>query len=313
MSARAAVDRIESAIRGAGGTFRQTSPDTFRSLGLCHGAQRSESLVILYNGDRGRVGLYCHAACDFDHILGTLGLTKPDLYDEPLKRDAGYIWTPPRPRPVPPKPEPVVFDPASAKWRPPADEWMPCKHPKIAEYLYLDEQDRVVFGVARCERKCFAQWRPVNRRPFRKWSLTEKDQHGNVAATVRTIPFRLPELLAAVRDGRAVFVAEGEKDVLALGTVGLVATCNAGGAGKWTFEHAMHLDGADIVIVADRDIPGRKHAELVVSTLMTNARSIKVVIAKTVAAKDAAGHLAAGYGTDAFVTVWTPKAKEPAQ
>jgi len=311
MTARAAIDRIEAAVLSAGGTFKQTGTDAFRALGVCHNANRNDSLVFLYNSTRGHVGVHCHAGCDFDHVLDVLGLRPSDLYDKPLDREPDFVWPPRFPRPLPPKPELVVFDPASPKWRPPADEWMPkwCGHRKVDEYLYLDEFERVVFGVARCEQKCFAQWRPNPRRPWRRWSLT-KDEYGNAVGTVRTIPFRLPELLAAVRGGRTVWVTEGEKDVLALVEAGLVATCNAGGAGKWTHEHAVHLDGADVVIVADRDKAGRKHAEQVVATLMSTAASIEVVIAKNEDDKDAAGHLAAGHGIEEFVSIWTPKPKE---
>jgi hypothetical protein len=46
---------------------------------------------------------------------------------------------------------------------------------------------------------------------------------------VRLVPYRLPAVLTAAR----VFVVEGEKDVQSIEKLGLVATCNAGGAGKW--------------------------------------------------------------------------------
>ena len=58
-----------------------------------------------------------------------------------------------------------------------------------------------------------------------------------------------------------VYVAEGEKDVHALEAAGGVATCNPGGAGKWRPEYGEYLAGIrHVVIVADRDQPGRKHA-----------------------------------------------------
>jgi len=44
---------------------------------------------------------------------------------------------------------------------------------------------------------------------------------------------------------------------------GHIATCNPGGAGKWSFvkEHARDvLRGRDVVVVADNDDVGRKHA-----------------------------------------------------
>ena len=55
-----------------------------------------------------------------------------------------------------------------------------------------------------------------------------------------------------------IYICEGEKDVEALERAGCAATCNAGGAGKWRPEYSEALAGANVIIVADRDEPGRK-------------------------------------------------------
>ena len=47
---------------------------------------------------------------------------------------------------------------------------------------------------------------------------------------VERVLYRLPEVLAAGE----VWVVEGEKDADSLAALGIVATCNAGGAGKWS-------------------------------------------------------------------------------
>jgi hypothetical protein len=49
------------------------------------------------------------------------------------------------------------------------------------------------------------------------------------------IPYRLPQLLAAPA-GSTVEITEGERDAETLAALGLIATCNPGGAGKWTAE-----------------------------------------------------------------------------
>jgi putative DNA primase/helicase len=43
----------------------------------------------------------------------------------------------------------------------------------------------------------------------------------------------LPELLKAQASNQPIFIVEGEKCVEALRALGLVATTNSGGAGKW--------------------------------------------------------------------------------
>jgi hypothetical protein len=70
------------------------------------------------------------------------------------------------------------------------------------------------------------------------------------------------------------------------------ATTNPGGAGKWRPEYTAELRGADVVIVADRDEPGRAHARQVASALQGVAA--KVVIVEPAAGKDVSDHLAAG-------------------
>lgn len=236
---------------------------------------RSPSLSIRLDAEK--VLLHCHAGCTVDDILASLELAHADLFNQPLER--------PRDRPA-------------------QDTWIPCQergHARVAQYIYRDESGAVVQGATRCDKKCFAQWRPdPAAKSGRRWRLT--DEHGN--RLVRTVPYRLPELRAAVADERVIWIAEGEKDVHALVDHGLAATCNAGGAGKWTGEHAAFLEGADVTVVADRDEAGQRHAEHVVSTLRGVARSVYVVQART--GKDAYDHFAAGHKDHEFLKVWAP-------
>ena len=86
---------------------------------------------------------------------------------------------------------------------------------------------------------------------------------------VKGIPqvlYRLPQLLAAPA-GALVFVVEGEKDADRLAGLGLVATTNPGGAGKWRDAYAASLAGRRVAILPDNDEPGRKHAEKVRASL----------------------------------------------
>ena len=61
---------------------------------------------------------------------------------------------------------------------------------------------------------------------------------------------------------------------------GVPATCNAAGAGKWKPEHARWLEGARrVVIIADRDAPGFRHAEKVADSLAGLVGEVRVVAA----------------------------------
>ena len=76
---------------------------------------------------------------------------------------------------------------------------------------------------------------------------------------------------------KSVLVCEGEKDCETARALGIVATCNAGGAGKWREEYSEHLRGKQIAIIADADEPGRKHARQVADSLSGKAEFVKVL------------------------------------
>jgi hypothetical protein len=102
-----------------------------------------------------------------------------------------------------------------------------------------------------------------------------------------------------ILDACLVYVAEGEKDVLAIEGIGGTAVCSAMGAGKAHLADWSPLTGLEVIVVADRDEAGRKHAAEVVALVEPIARSVKVVEAKE--GKDAADHIANGYGLVEFV------------
>ncbi|MER6064856.1 toprim domain-containing protein [Streptomyces sp. NPDC001792] len=269
-----AFNRLADLLRDRGEPARYQG-GKLRTRGICHDGDSPSTVAIsrINNG----VAIYCHKCQGNAEFLAAIGWAEADLFDEPLDR--------PRDRPA-------------------DDTWIPCRdrgHKRVAQYVYRDENGGVVHGVTRCDNKCFAQCRPdPTAKSGRRWSLNDKD--GN--RLVPLVPFMLPELLKARTDDRVVFICEGEKDVLACVEHGLVATCNAGGAGKWSAAHARYLEGVDVTIVADRDEPGRAHALQVVETLRGIARSVYIVQARE--GKDAADHFAAGFKDSDFHQVGAP-------
>jgi 5S rRNA maturation endonuclease (ribonuclease M5) len=91
---------------------------------------------------------------------------------------------------------------------------------------------------------------------------------------LKRLPYHLPELLRA----DYVFIVEGEKDVDNLRKIGLTATCNTFGAGKWTAELAQYFnEHQHITIIPDNDEPGRKHALQVADALHGKVASLKIL------------------------------------
>jgi 5S rRNA maturation endonuclease (ribonuclease M5) len=109
-----------------------------------------------------------------------------------------------------------------------------------------------------------------------------------------------------IGDADTIYVVEGEKDVLAVESVGGVAVCSAMGAGKADKFDWSPLKGKTAIIVADKDDPGRKHAAQVAELLDGIAETI--TIKQAVVGKDPADHIAAEHTLDQLTDTdwWTP-------
>lgn len=173
---------------------------------------------------------------------------------------------------------PAVEEAQGDEWYDPGIPGVPRIHrdwgPVQALFEYQDEEGRPLFWVLRFPpladgRKVFKQF---HRSPTGRviWKIK---------GLVQLVPYRLPELISAlVADPRAVIhVAEGEKCVDRLRELGLVATCNPMGAGKWRREYNQYLHGHPVYIHEDHDRDGRKHALQVARSLVDEGIHCKVV------------------------------------
>jgi len=133
-----------------------------------------------------------------------------------------------------------------------------------ATYDYRNAGGNLLFQVVRFEPKGFAQRRPVD--DGWVWNL----------AGVEPVLYRLPELLAADPE-EVVFIVEGEKDANRLCELGLVASTNPGGAGKWRAEFSETFKGRRVIVLPDNDKSGREHGSAVQSSLQGVAAQIRVV------------------------------------
>jgi hypothetical protein len=136
----------------------------------------------------------------------------------------------------------------------------------VATYRYESEWGELVHEVLRLEPKSFRQRRP--------------DGTGGWLWNMKGVPpvlYNLPRVREAAQRGELVIVVEGEKDADRLNALGLVATCNAGGAGKFKPEHAAQLAGARVAVIPDNDETGRQHAESVAAAVKAHAAETKLV------------------------------------
>ena len=91
---------------------------------------------------------------------------------------------------------------------------------------------------------------------------------------VRLVPYRLNEW---VDDDGLILIAEGERKVDALIKLGWLATCNTGGAEKFSRGFAPYFADRDVVILPDNDQAGRDHARQVAAILEPVAASIRIL------------------------------------
>lgn len=135
----------------------------------------------------------------------------------------------------------------------------------VKVYEYMDELGTVRHQTVRYEPKRFSQRRPDGKGDY-IWNLDG----------IHPVLYRLPELLEA-DPSINVFIVEGEKDVDRLSELGLVATTNPMGAGKWSDEYGEYLRGRNVIIIPDHDRPGINHAHAVARSLFNIAASVRIV------------------------------------
>lgn len=212
----------------------------------CPAHEDKVASLSIHTEEDGKVLLHCHAGCEPEAVLRAVGLKLSDLFPEEKGTSRG--------------------DTGRSKRR---SRSAPSDSSIVAEYDYLDESGSLLYQSVRLDPKDFRFRRRVVTSTSAGWVWNMEG--------VRKVIYRLPEVMAAVGDGRPVFIVEGEKDVHTLERLGLVATCNPGGAGKWLKSYAPSFRLADVVILPDNDPPGRDHAEMVAKTLKGHAKRIRVV------------------------------------
>jgi len=132
------------------------------------------------------------------------------------------------------------------------------------KYVYRDADGQPYMRVTRTDGKSFptAHWN--GDQWVKRWPLA-------------VIPYRLPELIAAPASD-PVWICEGEKDADNVAALGLIATTNPGGAGKWKLELNRWFAGKQIAyILEDNDTAGRAHARKVANNLQGVIPDIRIL------------------------------------
>lgn len=136
-----------------------------------------------------------------------------------------------------------------------------------ATYDYTDEKGDVVYSICRFEKSEDQLKDGESRKTF----VHRTPDHECLGDKKEKLLYNLPAVIKATE----VYVVEGEKDVETLRGFGITATTNSGGASNWDPNLSHWFAGKDVVVLADNDEPGQKHADLVVACIKPIAKRVR--------------------------------------
>ena len=186
---------------------------------------------------------HCHSGCSIDDVLSAAGILKKDtFYDtEPLK----------------------------ANWRAYIESREKRKIEAVYNYVSCNgtyaftkirlEGKKLLYGILKNERFTYGLPRDTPRKSL-------KAIYGNVKA-----------LNKAITEGKLIFIPEGEKDVDTLTKQGYTAF-SYGGVNDWQADFAELVKGADVIILADNDSPGKAVADAILRDIQPVAKSAKIIV-----------------------------------
>ena len=231
-------------------------------------------------------------------------------------REKTWMWV--LDRPYEWQPEPVDRDPIPVWER--GASWAPqdLRHPswrRTTHWDYQDEHGNYAYTVVR-----FDWWygagplpegmRTKDYRPGRRFAGARLTQHDvyrwGLPAEVR-VPYRLPEVLSAVRNARTVWIVEGEKSADAIRTLHIqgtdcyeAATTMPGGSNSWLVgDPGRWLPPTTrAAIIVDRDAAGRGWAADVLKTIPGGVLWQSATLGE---GDDVVDHLEAGFGLDELI------------
>lgn len=203
--------------------------------------------LSLAEGD-GRILLKCFAGCRTETIVGTLGLAWRDLFDRnittPSRQTLGESINPT----VVQAGNAVVFTRSKGRVH--------------TIYPYVDEEGKLLYENVRFYPKDFRQ-RRFEENGKEVWNLEG----------VRRVPYRLPELIEAAKQGKDIFLCEGEKDADSLCELGFAASSFK----KWSEDFNQFIQGCHVIICQDHDLPGVTQANEAAKIILRSAASVKII------------------------------------
>lgn len=186
---------------------------------------------------------YCHAGCTVDDILSAAGLDKKDtFYDKEPQRTNWRAYVESREK----RKIQAVYN------------YVSCNGSYAFTKIRLDGK-KLLYGILENERFSYGLPRSTPKKSL-------KAIYGSVKA-----------LNKAITEGKPIFIPEGEKDVDTLTKQGYTAF-TYGGVNDWQADFAELVKGADVVVFADNDIPGKAVADTILRDIQSVVKSAKIIV-----------------------------------
>ena len=320
-----ALERVVDALRDGGHPHQVHGNHVQASCPLHDDAH--PSLSIDQRGDR--IFMFCHSGrgCTQEEISHAIGLAVHELWDQPAQPclECGRLTLPdasgryvhpfhadptgarsPRvPRPAKPAAQPIEKL-GQLPVRLTRTNEIVDKLAEVARYQHVDENGQVVAESVRKEGTAHREGEEQTSFRIKKFFQRYRTEDGRSLTRKPTdlvVPvWRLPEVEAAIRQGRWVHHCEGHKDAGRMLEHGLVATTNITTAFK--ADTAEGLRGALVAVMCDRDMAGYQRGLTAHKVLDGLAAAVRLLVPTVDHVKgDVSDHFDAGFGPDDFIEV----------
>lgn len=213
-----------------------------KAQALCPAHPDKEASLTITQGNDGKTLLKCHAGCSSESVVLAAGLKMADLFSENrLSEERRRMYIESREK----RKIEAVYNYVSTN----------------GEYAYTKirlEGKKMLFGILKDGR-------------------FEYGLKGRNKKEFNAIFGSVPRIKEAIERNEPIFIPEGEKDVNTLVKKGYTAF-SCGGANDWNKNVSELCTGAEVVILADNDAPGKKLAAAIEKDLKGISKSVKIIV-----------------------------------
>lgn len=213
-----------------------------KTLCICPSHSDKQASLTITKGRKCTL-FHCHAGCTLEDILSAAGLEKKDTFYD--------------------------TEPQRSNWRAYVESREKRRIEAVYNYVSYNGQyaftkirlegKKLLYGILKNERFSYGLPRNTPRK------------------SLKAIYGRVQTLNKAISESKPIFIVEGEKDVDTLMKQGYIAF-TYGGVNDWQADFAELVEGADVVILADNDEPGKAVANTILRDIQSVVKSAKIII-----------------------------------